>query len=204
MAVRMAFYTSLSKKGIKELFIAQYDHLREQLLCSDLSALPVSPHGKAFLTRNKALPVLMSPIMADEIIYLFTRYTDMVEKNYKMHFPFVKSDIYSATYSAIKKCNDTTAIKLWEYLIFGRSLLDDNIDNNAPSLGFNPITQSEDLYTIGFWSVQEQRNLKSFLEKYFISSKKTADNESDNGASLVLQILEKAAQENREILFIES
>ena len=169
MGRRIHFYKNDSGKELKLLIIKHFDkfnkwHCEKDKAWVEKYDEPYS-HEKvlAFFEKNKSFPENITHVdqrIIDEITSDFvTEYTATdapLENLFDFFGPTMATWRYDESTKMVLKSDNQELIKLWNYVIKGRSLKDDS--------NFNGFSNE---YKIGFLNHDEQRTLKKHIEAHF-------------------------------------
>ncbi|MFN8712496.1 MAG: hypothetical protein ACK5Z2_06560 [Bacteroidota bacterium] len=198
MGVRIAYYINDSGKKLVDLIIKDYPFFRENYL--NLNSESVETQKMAlgdenlirFLEQNDKIDDLdrFSDQIVNEIVqeYFLSSIDNLIKFNstFDIIGPCLNKINYTGSSLLINQTNNDQLIKLWNYLIFGRSIKD-----GATSTSF-----SNDI-SLGFLSAEEQRELVQLLEVNFNINKSGFDL---TGIILVLDVLKEMNEHSTELI----
>lgn len=206
MGIRISYFKNNFKKGLKEVIIENFTAFQEWYLNRHNESMEEfgEPFGteelKAYFAQNPNFEKdfdTLEKMLLDEITSEFIgNYCDLWDRDSLM-LEFFGPSIYKRWYEAsteiVIATQDQEFIKLWNYLIKGRSLRD-----NAPFDDYN----KED--NIGFLDLSEIAVLKEKIGFHFGDKdavrKYGAEDDKSTGLICVLNALEELDDRNVEII----
>jgi hypothetical protein len=198
MGVRIAYYINDSGKKLVDLIIEDYPFFRENYLKLNSKSVETKKMALGdenlirFLEQNDKINDLS--IISDQIVneitheYFFNSYDDLIKfnSNFDSIGSYISKFKYSGSTFLINQTNNDQLIKLWNYLILGRSIKD----------GATATSFSNDI-SLGFLSAEEQRELVQLLEANFNINKSGFDL---TGIILVLDVLKDMNEHSTELI----
>lgn len=204
MGQRITYFKSNSGKGLKETIFDHSPSFRQWYLDTAQSSVEEfnEPFGnenlKNYLKQNTDFKTGFDNLeknLVDELTAEFIgSYCDLIDRdnNLLMLFgPAMNKWRYAESSEMVLATKDEDFIRLWNYIIKGRSLKD-NAD-------FDSYTND---YKIGFLSFTEYMILKEKIETYFgnIEVIKKKSNPESSGLEFVLQVLDEIADSRNELI----
>lgn len=168
MGQRISFFRNNFSYDLKSLLKVNYEDFKQEYLKYEKDSLQEfnEPFGneelKKFLIKNCELPDfnILDKKIIDELTAEFIGfYCDLFDKNANIldfFGPCMNKKNYHRSNELILKTKDKRLIKLWNYLIKGRSLKD-----------YNEFKSYTNDYQIGFLCKKEIEELKNKITQYF-------------------------------------
>lgn len=230
MGQRISYFKNNFGKGLKDLIFENFSSFRQWYLDTDKSSIEEfnEPFGnenlKNYFKQNTNLKLdfdnLDKNLIAELTAEFIGSYCDSLERNNNLlefFGPNMSNWRYEQSSEMVLATKDEDFIRLWNYIIKGRSLRDNTNFNSY-----------ENDYKIGFLGFNEQRLLKEKIETYFgdieimkqkywtdkekkelenaIANSKNSSyslsghNPKSSGLEYVLEVLNKVADSKNEII----
>ncbi len=198
MGLRIAYYINNSKKKLVDLVVEDYPLFRDNYLKLNSESVEIDKIALSdeklirFLEQNDNIIDLniISDQMMNEITdeYLSCSLDNMIKFNseFEIKGPCLNKYNYTSSTFLINQTNNNQLIKLWNYLIVGRSIKEGSV-----------ITSFSNDISFGFLSVQEQRELALLLEANFTINKSDS---AFTGIILVLDLLKEMNEYSTELI----
>lgn len=167
MGQRICYFIDKGKRTLKELVINHYTHFRAWYIKTREECLIEygEEFGKirliAFFENNEVLPSLelLDKNLIDELTSEFIgHFCDYGDGNdwLELLSPTISKWKYEGSTLLVEETQEEEFIRLWNYVIKGRSLKDNN--------SFESYSND---YAIGFLNIKEQVTLYNFIKSYF-------------------------------------
>ncbi len=169
MGARISYYKNNFKKGLKDIIFENFCAFRQWYLNTDKSSMEEfdEPFGneilKTYLNQNtdfKSDFHKLDKKLIDELISDFIGdYCDSADDGkeiFEFFGPTMNKWRYNRSSEMVLKTNDEDFIRLWNFIVIGRSLSDNG--------DFNSFTNH---HKIGFLTFAEHRVLKAKIETHF-------------------------------------
>lgn len=169
MGQRISYFKNNFSKGLKDLIFENFSSFRQWYLDTDKSSLEEfnEPFGnenlKNYLKQNTDLKTDFDKLdkkLIDELTAEFiASYCDLTDRNSNLlqfFGPTMSRWRYEQSSEMVLETKNEDFIRLWNYIVKGRSLKDNS--------DFNSYTND---YKIGFLTFNEHRLLKEKIETYF-------------------------------------
>lgn len=193
MGDRIAFYKCTSGSYAATVH-ANYPHFRDWYLAFAQSSL--EEYGEEFGTQElkeyltlhtstEAMPAQLLDEYCVEFIYAYDDFLYTEQQNKFVLFgPTMNKRRYKESTTLIANTNDEHLIKLWSYIVHGRSLS-----------GKSTFISTSNEARIGYITTAERKLLQTKLQLYFPLNNNTAE-----GISYVRQMLEEVVNENNDVV----
>jgi hypothetical protein len=206
MGQRISYYRNNFKKGFKEIIFNNFSAFKEWYLEMDNSSMEEfdEPFGnETLIIHLKQSPDLKTDFpnldkklvdeLTSEFIGSYCDLTDRENKILELFGPSINTRRYLESDEMILKTNDEVLIRLWNFIIKGRSLSDNGY--------FHSFTND---YKIGFLTYDEQRILKTKIENHFgnieLIRQISGPYAEIVGLECVLQVLNEMTADNKDLI----
>jgi hypothetical protein len=206
MGQRISYYRNNFKKGLKEIIFNNFSAFKEWYIETDKSSMEEfdEPFGDEtliiYLKQNPDLktdfPKLDKKLvdgLTSAFIGSYCDLTDRENKIFESFGPSINTRRYQESGEIVLRTNDEILIRLWNFIIKGRSLSDNG--------DFDSFTND---YKIGFLTFEEHRVLKAKIETHFgnieLIRQISGPCTETIGLECVLQALNEMTADNKELI----
>lgn len=230
MGQRISYCKNNSNKGLKELIFENFPSFRKWYLDANQSSIEefnesfgneylisYLEQGGDLLTDFDKLDKKLIDELTSEFVGSFCDLTDPEGKKLTFFGPSMNKWRYDKSDAMVAATRDQAFIRLWNFLIKGRSLKDDgefNSYTNDYTIGFLTFAEHRYLKTCiethfgdiatmqkKYWTYSEKRKLKKAIAKSTNESYSLAGhNPKSSGLEYVLQVLNEMADEKTELI----